>query len=47
MEEHGANIVALNCGTAWICRMRSWQWSGIEREQSAGDVQPNGGKPRL
>jgi 5-methyltetrahydrofolate--homocysteine methyltransferase len=48
MEEHGAHIVALNCGTGMdMVRARA----AVERYQSATSlplmVQPNAGKPRL
>jgi len=48
MEEHGANVVALNCGTGMeMERARD----AVERYKSASSlpvmVQPNAGKPRL
>jgi 5-methyltetrahydrofolate--homocysteine methyltransferase len=48
MEEHGAHIVALNCGTGMdMVRART----AVERYKSATNlpvmVQPNAGKPRL
>jgi 5-methyltetrahydrofolate--homocysteine methyltransferase len=48
MEEHGANIVALNCGTGMDM---PHALLAVERYKSASNlpvmVQPNGGKPRL
>jgi len=48
MEEHGANIVALNCGTGMEmerARMAVERYKGVTRLPVM--VQPNAGKPRL
>jgi 5-methyltetrahydrofolate--homocysteine methyltransferase len=48
MQEQGANIVALNCGTGMDM---VWAKKGVERYEQATDlpvmVQPNAGQPKL